>query len=159
MKKVIPLPDPGTKNSFYRNANDLNDIKINLIKSIILSSLSCNEYTVTLAYRLYCIYQTFTDRLLKTALMELNKIQLLSTKKSHCRRQEPRKKLIMPMLYHFSAAYAFMQAPDYPIVAYENARDFLENVHRFEGDCDFMSLSQFEQGHNIGKCVVWTNCV
>lgn len=151
IKKVIPLPDAGSKNSYYKNSDGSTDIKLNLIKSVIHSSLSCSEYTVQLAYRLYCIYQTFTDQLLKAALQELNKIQLLSAKKAHFRRQEPRKKLILPMMYHFSSLYAFMQAPDYPIVAYEKAREFLMNIGRFVEGNDCESLDTFQQGHNTGK--------
>lgn len=147
IKNVIPLPDPGVKESYYRDPVEQNEIKLNLIKSIIHSSLSCTEHTVTLAYRLYCIYQTFTDQLLKLSLQQLNKIQLLSAKKAHFRRQEPRKKLIMPMLYHFSASYAFAQAPDYPLVVYENAKQFLENLKSFTGS----TLDKFQQGHNTGE--------
>lgn len=154
VKKVIPLPDAGSKTSYYTTPEDAESIKFNLLKSVIHSSLSCTDYTVPLAYRLYCIYQTFTDQLLKVVLQQLNKIQLLSAKKAHFRRQEPRKKLILPMLYHFSASYAFMQAPDYPIVAYEKAREFLVNVGQFMEGSECESLDKFQQGHNTGELCV-----
>lgn len=121
-----------------------------MIKSIVHSSLGCNENTVTLAYRLYCVYRTFPDHLLKSALQELNQIHLLSAKKAHIRRKQPRRRLVLPMPYQFSATYIFTQMPDYPIQVYEEARDFLINMHKFKDPNDYYSLEKFEQGHNAG---------
>lgn len=147
---IIPLPDQGSRSSHYKDPKGLYDVKTNLIKSIVHSSLGCNENTVTLAYRLYCVYRAFPDHLLKSALQELNQIHLLSAKKAHIRRQQPRRRLVLPMPYQFSATYIFTQMPDYPIQVYKEAKDFLINMHQFKDANGYYSLEKFEQGHNVG---------
>lgn len=147
----MPLPDQGSgRCCYYKNPNGLYDIKTNLIKSIIHSSLGCNENTVTLAYRLYCVYRTFPDQLLKLALQELNHMHLLSAKKAHIRRKLPRNNLVLPMPYQFSATYIFTQMPDYPINVYQEAREFLNNICQFAKTNSYYILEKFEQGHNAG---------
>ncbi|CAG9832138.1 unnamed protein product [Diabrotica balteata] len=88
----------------YEDPKTPDDIRRDVLKSVIHSSLCSKDGTVNLTHRVLKIYQNYTDSLLREAIQELRESNTIS-----CRKWKDRKTKIWDTPFALSQYYVFYQ--------------------------------------------------
>lgn len=143
---------------YYKNPMNKDDIICDNIKSVLHSSLSCDENKIALACQLYRAYQSFPPDLLKITITTLKEQQLLAAKKVTKRKQNANEPILTPSPYHFSCLYIYTQLTDYPNKVFPETYEFLSSLKKYGKYGELYDQRVYlKQGHNFGLCEIYNH--
>uniref|UniRef100_A0A6P7FFU9 General transcription factor 3C polypeptide 1 n=1 Tax=Diabrotica virgifera virgifera TaxID=50390 RepID=A0A6P7FFU9_DIAVI len=98
------LIDANKDNKKYYDPKTPDDIRRDVLKSVIHSSLCCKDGSLSLTHSVLRIYQNYTDALLREAVQELRETNTIT-----CRKWKDRKTKIWETPFALSQYYVFYQ--------------------------------------------------
>ncbi|KAG5885477.1 hypothetical protein JTB14_005068 [Gonioctena quinquepunctata] len=123
-RESIELDKPSPKFEDHRNEND---IKKNVLKSVIHSSLAAKDQS-DVALQLLKVYQKFPDTLIREAVNEMKQSNTIS-----CKKFNMKKDTIWQAPFHISQCYVFFQFTTFnATTALEAYKTFLALQHQKE---------------------------
>lgn len=127
------------------------DLEHDLIKSIILSSLSCKPEQPDWSIKLFNAYQKFSEEQLKKTLNTLRNQQLLSAKKKNSLHSGKNEMYVAGISFQLSFAYIFKQITKYPQVIFKQAEEYYSGIQKYQKNnpADGLSIKKFQQGHGL----------
>ncbi|XP_065165819.1 general transcription factor 3C polypeptide 1 isoform X2 [Atheta coriaria] len=140
------------EDNFCKDPTDEESVNLDTIQSVIHCSLGGNATNdQQWPFQLLKVYQTFTEDLLRTALVNMRDYQIISGKKmkNGCEGTI----LMSGITYNLSFNYTFKQITQFPHCIFTEAHElFMTMMRRFEHfKTKGLSFERFEHGH--GLCI------